>query len=342
VKETFMFTRSAGRRTGYLLVGAITAAATVAACSSSSGAGAPPSSAHVASSSATSPSPVPAGVTVPPAIRVQRTLSAPATWIRYGLGSVWAVTNGGAVLRLSSSGKTLAEPVRGGAVDVKFEGQHMYVLKGSDVEELDPATGHVEHRRAIANGISFDVRGGVAYVAAEGTGNASVVSVDLATGRRHSYALPFQLATEEHNDAIGADASGDLWAIDGDVLLLFRASALTLVRRYQLPFNATTLLTTPTGVFVATQNSGGGIVRLTPGAKSVRTCWGMGDALQIAADGANVWVSASSGLTELSARTCAVLGQVAPLDGGATSVAVLPGEVWVTYPDFNKIQVVAR
>lgn len=338
-----MFTSShANGHVASLLIAGLATAAVAACGSSGSGGGTVPTTSHGPTSVSHSASTAPAGVPVPPNIKVSRTLSVPATWLRYGLDSVWDVTNGGALLRLTVSGKTTAHLLRSGALDVKFEGDHMYVLTDSGVEELDPSTGHVLHSHAIVNAISFAVRGGVAYVESSIVGGAAIESVDVATGRGHTVRLPYQPSNVEHDDGVAADANGALWVIDGNYLLEVRASTLKVENRYELPFDGTTLLSTPAGVFVATQNSGGGVARLAPGAKSVSTCWQMGDALQLATDGTDVWDSAAAGLTKLNERTCAVLGQATPLDGGGTGVLVLPSEVWITFPDFNKIQVVAR
>jgi hypothetical protein len=262
--------------------------------------------------------------------------------LRYSLGSVWAVTNAGAVVRLSRSGSQTAQLVAAGALDVKFNAGRVYVLTHSAIEQLDPATGRVQHRRSVTDPVSFDVRAGVAYVAHGSGASSAVDSVDVTTGRRASYHLPQPLSTQELADSIAVSGTDAVWVIDGNALLKLKINPLGLEHQYQLPFDATDLGVGAAGVFVATQNPEGGIVRLAQGASSVTSCWSHGDALQMVSDGADLWASAAAGLSEIDERTCRVVAEAAPVDESGTGVAVLPDQVWIAFPGAASIEVVAK
>jgi hypothetical protein len=274
---------------------------------------------------------------------VQRTLTAtPAGILRYALGSVWTVTGDGAIDKYTVSGQRAARLIGSGVIDAKFVGGDMYVLTKSAVEQVNPSSGAPTHSYSISQPVSFDVSAGVAFIL-QSTATAAVVdAVDVATGHTQTHKLPKPVGDNELTDSIAADGSGNVWVIDAKALLKMSAASLAVEGQYALPNGETDLRPTSAGVFVATQNPQGGVVRLLPGATAVSPCWAGGDALQMIPDGADLWLSAAAGLTKLSQQSCAVLAQATPVDGGATGVAVLPTQVWVSFPDEIQVQVVAR
>jgi hypothetical protein len=262
--------------------------------------------------------------------------------LRYALGSVWTVTGDGAIDRYTVNGQHAARLISSGVIDAKFVGADMYVLTKSAVEQVNPNSGAPTHSHSLSQAVSFDVSAGVAFILQSTATGAVVDAIDIATGHTQTHKLPKPVGDNELTDSIATDGTGNVWVIDANALLKMSAASLAVEGQYALPNEETDLRPTPSGVFVATQNPHGGIVRVLPGATAVSPCWAGGDALQMIPDGANLWVSASSGLTKLSQQTCAVLGQATPVDEGATGVAVLPTQVWVSFTDVIQVQVVAK
>lgn len=93
-------------------------------------------------------------------------------------------------------------------------------------------------------------------------------------------------------------------------------------------------------VWAASADPGGGVYRVNPTTGHVEAHNAL-DALQIAFSPHQVWLSASagpSGVNPLTARPIAALPPSKVMSGGSAGIALVDGQLWVTYGDIQQLQ----
>jgi hypothetical protein len=271
-------------------------------------------------------------------VHARRTFSSDAVLLRYGDGSMWAVSSAGALAEISTTGAVTNTLGPSGVLDAQFAGNDLFALTSTGLSELDPSTRQTVAATAFASASAFATNGTVADFLSTSS-QPTVTSVDLSTGASTTSAVLPNQFKDVGAGAIAIDSDGSTWLVDGDALIHLASPGLGVLASYPLTLHGDDLYLTSTAVFVATGDPGGGILRLTKGSSTIGKCWPGGDALQMVADGTSLWVSAAAGPTELDQATCKVLAQGPAPDDSGEGLAASPTEVWDVFPDSKKVEV---
>jgi hypothetical protein len=271
-------------------------------------------------------------------VHALRTFHSDAVLLRYGAGSMWEVSSAGSLAELSSDGAVAKAIIPSGVIDAQFVGNDLFALTGTGLSELDPNTGTTLSSVPFASGLAFATNGTMAVILSNES-HPIVTAINLMTGTSTtSGALPNPVSNVV-SGIIGVDTDGSTWVVDGNALVHVASPALNVLASYPLTLRADDLSLTPAGVFVATQDPEGGVLRLVRGASKVSKCWSDGDALQIVPAGNDLWLSAAAAPTELDQATCEVIAQGPAPDDSGQGLAVSPTEVWIVFPNSHKIEV---
>lgn len=283
----------------------------------------------------TKPSPPPSP-TSPKVVEVKQTTA--QFQLVSAFGTVWAPSPEG-LLRLDPPRATPTALIGRPIENVAANSDHVYALSidARLIYEVDPTTNTVSRQWPVAEAIGWGLVAtddALYYLA--NTSPTTVTRLALATGTTMSAQLPGGAAygLGHKLDVLG----NSLWITDNANLYRFNVTDLRFVDKR--PFDYLMAYLWAVNGELWTSSDENGSERLDPQTGKVMEVTAV-RAVQIAVSESGLWFTDFHGPTLVDPDSGKALGSVPRLPAsriGASGVAVLGHEAWVTYPDIGRLQ----
>jgi hypothetical protein len=259
--------------------------------------------------------------------------------LQVGLGGAWSASSSGLVLLRVPSAETqiIHTP---GIDDVALNSTHVFALSDAaqKVYAVDPQTRRVVHTWTLHGGTpnALTATDTHLYVSFLGSPNP-LESIDLRTGQTVSRMIPHTV--DPTHGRVIAYGDNTLWLTDGSTLVRLDPSTLA-VRGF------TRIISDPAGVcgggtwfgdgsvWAACSVADAGVYRISPQTGRVLARRLTRGGIQLAFTPTAVWTTSIIGPTALDPRTAQIEWTVPPSlvpGGDSAGIAVIRGQVWVTY-----------